>query len=168
MLIVTAERLDYYVFAVKCIFRYRVVIMTILSTAAHTAAASGLKRKAVCAVFRDRQAARHAIGELRSFGLRADQIGIAMREYHQQQKFIEETGTHAAEGAVGVMVGGGLLRALLAMKIPEAEARRRESSFHRGSVLVAAKVFLGAAEAQSIMDRNGGGVLTQLDEAQLN
>jgi len=142
--------------------------MTTLSTGAQVAVGSGMQRMTVCAVFRDRRAALSAIGELRSFGLRADQIGIAMRDYHHQQKLIEETGAHAAEGTVGAMVGGGLLRALLAMKIPESEALRRESSFHRGSVLVAAKLFLGAAEAQSIMDRNGGGVLTQLDETQLN
>ena len=56
-------------------------------------------RSTLTAVFSGRAEARHVIDDLRAFGLRDDQIGVAMHDPHQQDKFIEDTGTHAADGA---------------------------------------------------------------------
>ncbi len=72
-------------------------------------ASEGTERTTVAAIFSDRAAAEHAINDLKAFGLRDDQIGVAMRERSAQGELIEEPGTKAVEGAVGGAVGGGLL-----------------------------------------------------------
>jgi hypothetical protein len=156
---------------------------------------SGVERSTLTAVFPDRATAKLVIDDLHAFGLRDDQISVAMRNGRQQDKLIADTGTHATEGAVnravgahvqgglrGLMIGlltnifpdkthdtpatpsdgsnattGGMLGVLLNMQIPEAEARQRESGYRNGSVLISIKVFEGVAEAQSIMQRHGGG-----------
>ena|SRR5438874_2336720 len=61
-------------------------------------------RSTLTAVFSSRVAARFIIDDLRAFGLRDDQIGVAMRDPRQQQQFIDDTGTHAADGAANAVV----------------------------------------------------------------
>lgn len=50
---------------------------------------------------------------MKALGLRGDQIGIAMRDRTTQGELIEDTGTHAAEGAVSGAVGSGVLGGLI-------------------------------------------------------
>lgn len=69
-------------------------------------------RTTVAGLFRDRHDAERAIEALRDAGFTREQIGIAMRDRTAQGEVIEETGTHAAEGAATGIVGGGLLGAL--------------------------------------------------------
>src|SRR5207248_105624 len=54
---------------------------------------------------------------------------------------------------------GGMIGALVGMRIPEAEARQRESGYHKGSVLVTAKVYEGVIEAKGILQRHGGNLV---------
>lgn len=70
-------------------------------------------RHTVAGLFRDRSDAERAINDLRSMGFNAGDIGIAMRDRTAQGEMIEETGSHAAEGAVTGAVGGGLLGGLV-------------------------------------------------------
>src|SRR5207247_9762421 len=56
-------------------------------------------RSTLTSVFSSRVEARRIIDDLRAFGLRDDQIGVAMRDPRQQAQFIDDTGTHAADGA---------------------------------------------------------------------
>ena len=153
-------------------------------------------RSTLTSVFSSRVEARRIIDDLRAFGLRDDQIGVAMRDPRQQAQFIDDTGTHAADGAANaaataahgvlfrLMAGlrsnllpgnptiaaapalaqepvapGGVTGALLRMHLPEGEARQRESDYHRGSVLVTAKVFEDVTEARRIMQGHGGGMV---------
>lgn len=53
-----------------------------------------------------------------------------MRDYKQQAKLVTDTGTHASDGAGNGYAGGGMLGVLVEMRIPEAEARQRESGYH--------------------------------------
>lgn len=66
-------------------------------------------RKTVAALFSDRADAERAINDLKSMGFTGDQIGVAMRDRSAQGELVEDTGSHAAEGAVSGAVGGGLL-----------------------------------------------------------
>ena len=153
-------------------------------------------RSTLTAVFSSRAEARFIIDDLRSFGLRDDQIGVAMHDRRQQAQLIADTGTHAADGAANAALAathgvlyrlmavlrsivfpgkptivaapalaqvpvapGGMTGALLSMQMPEAEARQRESDYHRGSVLVTAKVFEDVPEARRIMQGHGGGMV---------
>jgi hypothetical protein len=53
----------------------------------------------------------------------------------------------------------GVIGAVVGMQISEAEARQRESGYRLGSVLISANVFEGVAQAQGILQRNGGGLI---------
>lgn len=66
-------------------------------------------RNTVAATFDDREDAQRAISALKDAGYSADEIGVALRDRSEQGQLVEETGTHAAEGAVSGALGGGLL-----------------------------------------------------------
>ena len=70
------------------------------------------RRSTVAATFEDRDDAERAINALKDAGFGGDQIGVALRDRNAQGQLVEDTGTHAAEGAVSGAVGGGLLGAL--------------------------------------------------------
>jgi hypothetical protein len=70
-------------------------------------------RGVVGALFRDRDSVEAVIGELKSAGFSADEIGVAMRDRTAQGELIEETGTAAAASATTGALGGGLLGGLL-------------------------------------------------------
>lgn len=74
-------------------------------------------RRTVVGVFDQRDDAERAIRELKDAGFAGDQIGIAMRDRDAQGQLVEETGTHAAEGAVTGAVGGGILGGLAGLLI---------------------------------------------------
>ena len=67
------------------------------------------KRKAVAALFTSSADGEKAVMALKSAGIPANQIGIAMRDRDAQGAMIEETGTQATKGAVKGAVSGGLL-----------------------------------------------------------
>ena len=73
-------------------------------------------RTQLAAVFPDRAQARLAINDLRAFGLRLDQIGVAMRNPDHQARLVVDTGSHASAGALAPAVAAqqGALRNLLA------------------------------------------------------
>jgi len=66
-------------------------------------------RHTIAGLFHNRAAAEAAINDLKASGFRADQVGIAMRDRTEQNQLVEETGSHAAGGAVTGALGGGLL-----------------------------------------------------------
>jgi hypothetical protein len=74
-------------------------------------------RRTIVGVFQDRDDAERAIGDLKDAGFTGDQIGIAMRDRNAQGQLIEDTGTHAAEGAVTGAVGGGILGGLAGLLV---------------------------------------------------
>ena len=74
-------------------------------------------RRTVVGVFDHRDDAERAIRELKDAGFAGDQIGIAMRDRNAQGQLLEDTGTHAAEGAVTGAVGGGILGGLAGLLI---------------------------------------------------
>ncbi len=74
-------------------------------------------RRTIVGVFQNRDDAERAIRQLKDAGFSGDQIGIAMRDRNVQGELIEDTGTHAAEGAVTGAVGGGILGGLAGLLI---------------------------------------------------
>jgi len=74
-------------------------------------------RRTIVGVFNQRDDAEHAIRDLKDAGFSGDQIGIAMRDRNVQGQLAEDTGTHAAEGAVTGAVGGGVLGGLAGLLI---------------------------------------------------
>jgi hypothetical protein len=70
-------------------------------------------RSTVAGTFDDRDDAQRAINALKDAGFTGDQIGVALRDRNAQGEMVEDTGTHAAEGAVTGAVGGGLLGGLV-------------------------------------------------------
>lgn len=66
-------------------------------------------RETVASTFADRDDALRAIEALKDAGFTSDQIGVALRDRTAQGEMVEESGTHAAEGAATGAVGGGLL-----------------------------------------------------------
>jgi hypothetical protein len=74
-------------------------------------------RRTVVGVFDDREDAERAIRDLKDAGFSGDQIGIAMRDRNVQGELVEDTGTHAAEGAVTGAVSGGILGGLAGLLI---------------------------------------------------
>ncbi len=118
------------------------------------------ERSTITAVFPDRASARHSIDDLKAFGLRADQIGVAMRDRRQQEQLIADTGIRAVDGAIGA----GVLGALLGMQIPESAAVQQESEQRKGSVLVMAKVYENVAEAQRLIQQYGGRLVNRLEQ----
>ncbi|MBI5879884.1 MAG: hypothetical protein HZB53_19735 [Chloroflexi bacterium] len=54
----------------------------------------------VAAVYPDRVAARRIVNDLRAFGLRGDQLGVAMRDGSQQARLLLDSGLPAAAGAL--------------------------------------------------------------------
>jgi uncharacterized protein (TIGR02271 family) len=82
-----------------------------------------MERSTVVGVFRERDAAEHAIDELHRIGFRDDQIGFVMRGGEGTTgTTTTETGGHAGEGAVGgILAGagiGGLIAAAASLLIP--------------------------------------------------
>ena len=68
-------------------------------------------------MFPDLAEARHVINDLRAFGLRLDQLSVAMRDLVQQDRLMAVTGLRASDGAVsrGAKVNPqGGLRGMLA------------------------------------------------------
>ena len=57
-------------------------------------------RTQLTAVFPDRAEARHVINDLRAFGLRLDQLSVAMRDPGQQDRLVVDTGLRASDGAI--------------------------------------------------------------------
>lgn len=171
--------------------------MTMSTSDANVTFAPSLGRVTLTAIFPGRAEARHVINDLRAFGLRLDQISLAMRDRRQQDKLTADTGLHATDGAVsgavadqppgglrgfidgirssvfpgnpslataphvaqGTAVPGGMIGAFINMRMSEAVARRQESGYREGSVLLTAKVFEDVGEAQGIMQRHGGGMI---------
>jgi uncharacterized protein (TIGR02271 family) len=75
----------------------------------------------VVGLFPDRDRAEHAIHSLEAAGFSKDQIGVAMRDRHDQQALSGDTGASPAEGATKGAVTGGIaggLIGLLAALIP--------------------------------------------------
>ena len=70
-------------------------------------------RRTIAGLFRDREDAERAVHELKDAGFSGDQIGVVMRDRTAQGELAEQTGTHAAAGAVSGLVGGGLLGGLV-------------------------------------------------------
>ena len=70
-------------------------------------------RQTVAATFDDRADAERAINALKDAGYSSDQIGVALRDRTEQGALVEDTGTHAAEGATSGALGGGLLGGLV-------------------------------------------------------
>ncbi len=156
-----------------------------------------VERSMLTAVFPDRAEARHVINDLRAFGLRNDQISVAMRDRRLQDKLVADTGLRASEGAAsgagaerphgglhGFMAGlwtfvfpgnpslatasqaaqgavapGGMIGAFISMRMSEVAARRQESGYRDGSVLLTAKVFEEIGEATGIMQHHGGAMV---------
>jgi len=74
-------------------------------------------RRTIVGVFENRDDAERAIRQLKDAGFSGEQIGIAMRDRNAQGQLVEDTGTHAAEGAVTGAVGGGILGGLAGLLI---------------------------------------------------
>jgi hypothetical protein len=74
-------------------------------------------RNTVAATFDDADDAQRAINALKDAGYGADQIGVALRDRNAQGQLVEDTGTHAAEGAVSGALGGGLLGGIVGFLI---------------------------------------------------
>lgn len=74
-------------------------------------------RRTIVGVFDSRDHAEMAIRDLKDAGFSGDQIGVAMRDRTAQGELVEDTGTHAAEGAVTGAVGGGILGGLTGLLI---------------------------------------------------
>lgn len=171
--------------------------MTTSTSTVNTGFTPSLERSTLTAVFPDRAEARHVINDLRAFGLRPDQISLAMRDRRQQDKLVADTGLRASEGAAGAagaerqhdglrgfMAGlrtfifpgnpslaaasqapqgavapGGMIGTFISMRMSEAAARRQESGYRDGSVLLTARVFEEVGEATDIMQRHGGAMV---------
>jgi hypothetical protein len=90
--------------------------MTASSNQVHETYTPKSSRTQLAAVFPDRAQARLVINDLRAFGLRLDQIGVAMRNSDQQARLVVDTGLHASAGALAPAVAAqqGALRNLLA------------------------------------------------------
>ena len=70
-------------------------------------------RHVVAGLFGSRDAAERAIMDLKNAGFSGSDIGIAMRDRNAQGELVTDTGTHAAEGAVGGALAGGALGGIL-------------------------------------------------------
>lgn len=93
----------------------------------------------VIGAFESPQQAEKTIEELRHGGFSHDQIGFVIRH---------------GEGTE-VVVGGGLLGALIGLGIPEEDARYYERVFQEGEALVIVRATDRSAEASAILELNG-------------
>jgi CBS domain-containing protein len=66
-------------------------------------------RKTVAGLFPDRRSAERAMEDLKQAGFRSEQIGIVMRDTAEGRKPEHHKETHAAEGAMTGVLGGGVL-----------------------------------------------------------
>ena len=85
--------------------------MTTSSNHGYETFTPNIGRTQLTAVFPDRAEARHVINDLRAFGLRLDQLSVAMRDPGQQDKLVVDTGLRASDGAISaasVRSQGGL------------------------------------------------------------
>src|SRR4051794_15588222 len=85
--------------------------MTTASNHGYETFTPNIGRTQLTAVFPDRAEARHVINDLRAFGLRLDQLSVAMRDPGQQDKLVVDTGLRASDGAISsgsVRPQGGL------------------------------------------------------------
>src|SRR5947209_1667349 len=73
--------------------------MTMSTSNANATYAPTLMRSTLTAVYPDRAKARHVINDLRAFGLRRDQLSVAMRDRRLQDNLVADTGLHVSEGA---------------------------------------------------------------------
>src|SRR5690349_21326397 len=69
----------------------------------------------VVGLFRNQVDAERAIQRLKDDGFSEKQIGVAIRDWQQQNDLIEETGTQAAEGAATGAIGGGVLGGVIGL-----------------------------------------------------
>ena len=66
-------------------------------------------RQTIAGLFAERRSAELAIDDLKRAGFSAEQIGIVVRDYEQRIGVEHYKETHAAEGAVTGVLGGGVL-----------------------------------------------------------
>jgi hypothetical protein len=71
--------------------------------------------RTVVGLFHNQADAERAIRRLKNEGFSQDQIGVAIKDRQQQEDFIEETGTQAAEGAAAGAIGGGVLGGVIGL-----------------------------------------------------
>jgi hypothetical protein len=66
-------------------------------------------------LFHNQADAERAIQQLKQEGFSESQIGVAIKDPHQQKDLIEGTGTQAAEGAATGAIGGGVLGGVIGL-----------------------------------------------------
>ena len=69
----------------------------------------------VVGLFQNQADAERAIRRLKEEGFSESQIGVAIKDRHQQQDLVEGTGTQAAEGAATGAIGGGVLGGVIGL-----------------------------------------------------
>lgn len=74
-------------------------------------------RTTVAGIFRNREACQRAINALKQAGFDESQIGVAAQDRAEQATITKETGTQAAEGAVGGATSGGLVGGLVGLLV---------------------------------------------------
>jgi HSP20 family molecular chaperone IbpA len=102
----------------------------------------------VVAIFEHGEQARRVVVTLRAAGFRGDQVGLAVDHGPVV------VAAHAL--ATARVAERGLLAALRAMEVPEAEARRAEQAFGTGRTVVTVTAPGRAREASAILRRGGG------------
>jgi hypothetical protein len=77
---------------------------------------SGMRTsRTVFSVFPDREDAAAAIRALQRAGFADDGIGVALRDRNEQNEFVSDTGTEAADGAATGAVSGGVIGGLVGL-----------------------------------------------------
>jgi hypothetical protein len=69
----------------------------------------------VVGLFQNQADAERAIRRLKEEGFSESQIGVAIKDRHQQQDLVEGTGTQAAESAATGAIGGGVLGGVIGL-----------------------------------------------------
>ena len=110
----------------------------------------------VFGMFPGRRQAEAAIDGLVRAGFERDRISVAMR--HDESLRDADTINEPAEGAAAGAVSGGVVGGLVGMGVPEEDARRFETRFQEGGVLVAVEAGAHASEAAAILERNSADV----------
>ena len=107
-----------------------------------------MSARPVVAIFNHGEQARRGLAALRAAGFRGDQVGLAVDH--------GPVVVAAQALATARVAERGLLPALRAMEVPEAEARRAELAFGAGRAVVTVTAPGRAREATAILRRGGG------------
>ena len=127
--------------------------------------------RTVVGMFTNRPDAEAAIRELKTAGFGGDRIGVALQDSQEQRGLrdrMETSGREAAGGAAkgavsGSLVGGagigaatgGIIGALVALGVPEADAKHFDEGLRSGRTLVTVDAGARTTEALMLLDRHG-------------